>query len=309
MGLRTFFTDRGFLEVTTPVWSQDVVVDRHLDPVPVLLAMNSAHCLHGYCGYLQTSPEQHMKRLLAAGARAIYQVSPVFRGGERGTLHNPEFTMAEWYRTGDDLQAGMNLLADLVAALLKKRPPCEMLTYREAFLRHARVDPHLADAGELTEWVRQFADWQLSEFAGQSDRDLLLDVIFAHQVQGQLGRSAPQIVYYYPASQAALAQVSRTAEGYAVAERFELFVDGVELANGYHELTDPHELQRRTEAANRQRQTAGKAALIGPRRLITAMQAGLPPCAGAALGFDRLVMVAVGAATIDQVLTFPYERA
>ncbi|MFO0914083.1 MAG: EF-P lysine aminoacylase EpmA [Pirellulales bacterium] len=317
--LRAFFDDLGFLEVTTPVWSRDSVVDRHLDPVPTRLSLNeaddpsaavdSAAAFSGgsNLGWLQTSPEQHMKRLLAAGARAIYQVTPVFRAGERGPLHNPEFTMAEWYRVGDDLEAGITLLQTLTSALLPDRGPVERITYRQAFERHAGIDPWQVSDDELCRLAASVSGTE--SLARPDDRDLCLDLMLVNRVEPQLGFQAPTIVYDYPASQSALAQVRTLPDGRRVAERFELYIDGIELANGYHELLDADELAGRTEQANGERLAAGKTPLPGPRQLIAAMQAGLPACSGTALGVDRLIMVATGARTIDEVLTFPYERA
>lgn len=317
--LRAFFDDRGFLEVTTPVWSRDSVVDRHLDPVPTRLSLNeadhqsaaadSSSAISGGAnlGWLQTSPEQHMKRLLAAGATAIYQVTPVFRAGERGPLHNPEFTMAEWYRVGDNLEAGIELLRDLTSTLLPDRGAVERITYRQAFERHAGVDPWLATDDELRQLAASVSGAELLSLAG--DRDLWLDLILVNRVEPSLGVGAPVIVSDYPASQSALAQVRTLPDGRCVAERFELYIDGIELANGYHELLDADELAGRTEQANGERLAAGKSPLPGPRQLIAAMRAGLPACSGTALGVDRLVMVATDARTIDEVLTFPYERA
>ena len=297
--VRAFFDERGFLEVDTPLLSADTVIDRHLDPfaVQVGAAPDSVH-------WLQTSPEFAMKRMLAAGAQAIYQVAKAFRREERGPLHNPEFTMVEWYRTGDGLAEGMDLLDELSQALLD-RGPARRLSYRDAFLEYAGIDPLAAPISVLRAAASQGGD--PPESMGEDDRDGWLDLVLVQQVQPHLGQDRPAILYDYPASQAALARVRQ--EDPPVAERFELFVSGIELANGYHELIDPEALRKRNAASNAARVEDGKDALPEESRLLAAMDAGLPPAAGVALGFDRLVMLALGAERLDQVIAFPFERA
>ena len=239
--------------------------------------------------WLQSSPEFHMKRMLATGEYdGIFQVTKAFRAAERGTMHNPEFTIVEWYKVGDDLQAGMSLLSDLCARMLQTED-AELLTYADAFVRHADVDPFSA--------------------AESVERDEQLNLIMAEKVEPWLGRTRPAILYHYPASQAALAKTVNDSLGREVAERFELYVDGIELANGYHELLDADELRRRSERNNAIRAADGRATLPSESRLLNAMQYGLPSCTGVALGFDRLVMVAAGTRKIDDVLSFPIARA
>ncbi len=302
--VRRFFDDRGFLEVETPLLSHDVVVDRHLDPIPVTLFDDPRQPELGRRLWLQTSPEFAMKRLLAAGATAIYQISKAFRGAEAGRSHNPEFTLIEWYRVGDDYAAGMQLLSDLAEAMVGLGP-AERLTYREAFLRHARIDPHAASWDELY----QVAGWTSAPYLTlrNKDRDALIDLILVCVVEEHLGKDRPCILCDYPASQSALARI-RPGDP-PVAERFELYVHGVELANGYHELLDPAVLRDRNRATNALRAADGKLALPEESRLLAAMDAGLPACSGCALGFDRLLMVASGAKTIQEVLGFPIDRA
>ncbi len=302
--VRAFFGERGFLEVETPLLSADTVIDRHLDPLAVVLPHDPRQPLQGRTLYLQTSPEFAMKRLLAAGAQAIYQLTRAFRAGETGPLHNPEFTMLEWYRCDDDLAAGMRLLSDLTAALLN-RGPADLVSYGEAFGIHAGIDPHAATALELAA-VTNYWGISVPDAWDAADRDAWLDVLMTHLVEPQLGQGSPTILYDYPASQAALARLHGDPP---VAARFELYVDGIELANGYHELLDPAVLRGRNVTANRQRAADGKLVLPEESRLLEAMDAGLPECAGVALGFDRLVMLAAGASRIDEVLAFPIDRA
>jgi lysyl-tRNA synthetase class 2 len=294
--VRRFFDDRAFVEVETPVLARDVVVDRHLDPLGVTLFPDPRRPEEGERLWLQTSPEFGMKRLLAAGMTAIYQITRAFRGGESGKLHNPEFTMVEWYRVGDDYQAGIQLLADLAEHLLGLGP-AERMTWRDAFRRYVNFDPFTE---ELPADVR-------AELPADADRDLGLDFLLTTRVEPQLGREQPTILYDYPASQAALARVRPGNP--PVAERFELYARGIELANGYHELLDPAVLRERNKNNNLLRQADGKPALPEESRLLAAMQHGLPACSGCALGFDRLVMVASGATSIQEVMPFPIDRA
>jgi lysyl-tRNA synthetase class 2 len=295
--VRAFFDSRGFLEVETPLLSHDTVIDRHLDPIPVTLFKDSRQHEQGEKFWLQTSPEFGMKRLLAAGATAIYQIAKAFRGGaETGPQHNPEFTIVEWYRVGDDYAAGMQLLSDLAESILG-RGPAVRLTYRDAFHRHAGFDPfHPVAKPPISPGLPQDAD-----------SDLILDHWLTTLVEPHLGRDGPTILYDYPVGQSALARI-RPGEP-PVAERFELYVKGIELANGYHELLDPAVLRERNRTSNQQRAADGKYTLPEESRLLNAMERGLPACCGCALGFDRLVMVATGASTVQEVLAFPINRA
>ena len=288
--LRTFFDGRGFLELETPLVSHDVVVDRHLDPLSVTLFADPREPEVGPKLWLQTSPEFAMKRLLVTGReelRSIYQITRAFRGGEIGPLHNPEFTMVEWYRLGDDYVAGMQLLSDLAEEILDLGAS-ERLTYRDAFVRHAGIDP-------------------FENIVAAEDHNLHLDLLLTQKVEPQLGQDRPTILYDYPASQSALARIRDGNP--PVAERFELYVRGIELANGYHELLDPAVLRERNRLNNKLRISDGKPPLPEESRLLAAMDHGLPACSGCALGFDRLVMAATGAKTIQEVLAFPISSA
>jgi lysyl-tRNA synthetase class 2 len=345
--LREFFHDRGFLEVETPILSDDTVVDRHLDPFS--LTLTDAAGKPRRTLWLQTSPEFGMKRLLAAGALAIYQVSRVFRQGEQGRLHNPEFTLVEWYRVGDTPEEGMQLTSNLCETLLtgpnktgtgtsrqtvspgparigsepvpvllgpvsggsgtRSVPTTgatERLTYQAAFLRHVGLDPHTAPVETLMAAARA-CDSPPPESLSPEDRDGWLDWLLTERVQPHLGVGRPTLLCDYPASQAALARVRPGNP--PVAERFELYVDGIELANGYHELLDASELRQRNARANVQRQADGKQPLPEESRLLAAMEAGLPPAVGVALGFDRVVMLAAGASSVAEVIAFPFDRA
>ena len=294
--LREFFVGRGFTEVTTPRVDAEIIPEAHIDPfeAPGL-------------GYLQASPEMHMKRLLCAGSGPIFEFAQCFRRGERGRLHRPEFTMLEWYRPGDDMQAGIALLGELIQATLPTSPSpprgerlaeganelnLKQTSYRQAFEAALGIDPHTASLEELQQLTGDPID----------DRDEQLNLLIAKHVEPDVGRDQPEVLYHYPATQSALAATTVDEHGIEVAERFELYYRGIELANGYHELTDPVELRRRLVEANTLRQQDGRPPLPLPEKLLAAMTTrGLPPCAGVALGFDRLLMLAVGAESIDQV--------
>lgn len=312
--------------------SADIVVDRHLDPFPVILSSfpgtagsllqivehrenrEQGSSFSAPSGekqsrrgifWLQTSPEFAMKRLLAAGASAIYQICHVFRAGERGPLHNPEFTLVEWYHVGQGLREGMVCLAELCQQVLGT-PEAEQVSYRDVFQTFTGIDPHRATAGQMA-MVADLHGVPTPELP-EDDLDSWRDILFSELVQPHLGWQRPTIVYGYPASQAALARILPGDP--PVAARFELFIRGLELANGYDELTDADELRQRFQQNNWWRVRDGKEALPETSRLEQAMrQAGLPPCYGCALGFDRLVMLAIGAQAIDEVIAFPLERA
>jgi lysyl-tRNA synthetase class 2 len=297
--LRAFFHDRGFIEVETPLLASEVIPELHIEPITVASATEQVKQQELY---LQASPELHMKRLLAAGATAIFQVTRSFRAGERGHLHNPEFTIVEWYRAGDDMNAGMDLLDELTQSLLHT-PPAARTTYAEAFQRTIGLSPHTAKLDELAA-AAEMAGVSIPATMGRSDRDEWLNLLLATRIEPQLGRERPEIVYHYPASQASLAKVATVPTGYEVAERFELYYRGIELANGFHELTDATEQRRRLEAVNAARVADDRHPLPTPESLLAALEYGLPDSTGCALGLDRLVMMAVGSQSISEVMSF-----
>ena len=299
---RAFFDRLSYCEVQTPVLSRDTTIDRWLEPPKVEQLYANAPTL-----FLQTSPEFAMKRLLAIGAPSIYQICPAFRAGECGQRHNPEFTIVEWYGVGEDYERGMQLLGELCADLLGT-PPAQKIEYRDAFLKFAQLDPFAASMEQIRAYCRQ-ENVGIPEGFDPLDRDSWLDVILTEKVQPKLGADRPTVLHHYPASQSALAQIVQTSYGLA-AERFELFVRGYELANGYHELADGKELRRRHETTNRQRIADGHAPLPPDSILIQALQEGrFPPCTGCAMGFDRVVMLAANVTDIDEAISFSFQRA
>jgi lysyl-tRNA synthetase class 2 len=296
--LREFFYDRGVLEVETPVLGSGGATDPHLQSLETRVGVGDPTTL-----YLQTSPEFAMKRLLAAGSGAIFQIGKAFREGESGRLHNPEFTLLEWYRVGWDHQALMNEIDDLLAHLLHE-PAGERLTYGEIFRRHLAIDPHTASAKQLLAVLtQQGVRLSLEEL----DRDVLLQLLMTHVVEPQMPRDRPTFVFDFPPAQAALARLRLGPT--VVAERFEVYVRGIELANGYHELRDADEQRRRFARDLTQRELSGLPKVTIDEHFLAALDSGLPTCAGVALGVDRLVMLAIGAQHIDEVLTFPIARA
>jgi lysyl-tRNA synthetase class 2 len=290
--LRDFFHTHGFLEVETPLLSEEIIPELHIEPIRTDAGL-----------FLQASPELYMKRLLAAGAQAIFQVTRSFRADERGRLHNPEFTIVEWYRVGDDMRAGIDLLDKLTQSLLGTLPALRT-TYAEAFERTMQICPLRATLDEFSAAAKK-ENVNVPANMDRTDRDEWLNLLLATRVEPQLGRDRPEIIYHYPASQASLAKVIVSDAGHDVAERFELYYHGIELANGFHELSDAAEQRRRFEAVNAARIADGRPVLPLPESLLAALEHGLPDCTGVALGFDRLAMLAVGANIIDEVIAFP----
>lgn len=301
--IRDFFHQSGFVEVHTPTLSRDTVVDRHIDPIRVSASeLGTPGTDRTY--YLQTSPEFCMKRLVASGLPAIYQICPAFRASEQGAQHNPEFTMVEWYRAGEDQQAGINLLTSIVKAATQVEATTQ-LTYRLAFSEHVGADPFDAPVEQLARVATERIEGVTPSWG--TERDDWLNLLFSHLVQPNLGHSLPAVVTNYPATQSALARISDKDP--ATAERFELFWRGIELANGYHELTNASELEQRNVTVNRQRQADGNSPLPSESGLLRAMHAGFPNCAGCALGLDRLVMATLGENDLASVIAFPIDRA
>lgn len=297
--VRAFFEERGLLEVETPMLSSAAATDPNLDSL--VTAYNGPGAPPEATLYLHTSPEFPMKRLLAAGSGPVWQICRVFRGGERGRRHNPEFTMLEWYRPSWDHHRLMEEVAELVADVVGRRPVGKH-TYGELF-RPLGVDPHTADVTQC----RRAAEARGLQVPAGLTRDGVLDFVFSHLLAPELGRDRIDFVHAFPASQAALARLEPGNP--TTAARFECFLDGMEIANGFHELCDAAEQRARFASDQSSRKAGGQPVAPLDERLLQALEAGLPDCAGVALGLDRLFMVALGASHIDQVLAFPLERA
>ncbi len=295
--IRAFFEARDALEVETPCLSAAANPDPHIESI-------AARTPDGV-RYLHTSPEFPMKRLLAAGSGDIWQLARVFRAGEAGRRHNPEFTLLEWYRVGWDHYRLMEEVEDLLRAVLETPPePARRLTYREAFLERAGIDPFTATPADFRSCAREHGI-DVSDLG--NDPDAWRNLLLTHVVEPGLPSDTPVFIHDWPASQAALARI-RDGDP-PVAERFELFWQGMELANGYHELTDPDEQRRRFVAENRRRAENGQPVMPEDERLLAALDHGLPDCAGVALGFERLVMIAAGVDDIREVLAFDWSHS
>jgi lysyl-tRNA synthetase class 2 len=296
--IRDLFDGLGFLEVDTPVLAAEVLPEAHVDPLPVALA----HAAEPR--WLQASPENLMKRLLAAGSGPIYQFAPAFRDGERSPQHDVEFTILEWYAPGTTLEQAARLLERLSTAVLGTSGLART-TCSAAFLEHAGVDPLASDAGELVAAALR-AGVALPQGIGSLPAaeafDRAFESILADVVQPRLGHGPPLLLEAWPASQAAFARVDSVS---GAARRFELFASGVELVNGWEEETAREPLAARIAAANEVRRANGRRVLPVPGRLLAAHGDAMPGSIGAALGFDRLVMLAAGARSIDEVRCFP----
>ncbi len=296
---RDFFATRGVLEVATPLLGVSTATDPHIESLRTSVT--------GSPRFLQTSPELFMKRLLAAGSGPIYQIARVFRDGECGARHNPEFTLLEWYRPGLDHHRLMDevdeLLQEVLGCAASIREP-----YAEAFERWTGVDPHRASADDLRSRAEALGLEAVSS-SGFSREDWL-HLLMAGAVEPHLGTDRPHFLFDFPLELKALARIRKGGKGSPdVAERFEVFFRGLELANGYHELTDAVEQRVRFLADLETRARLGRAEVPIDERMIAALERGLPPCAGVALGFDRLLMIAANAASIGSVLSFSFDRA
>jgi lysyl-tRNA synthetase class 2 len=296
---RDFFAEHRVMEVETPILSAAAVSDAQLESLRTRIAGLPQEF------YLHTSPEYAMKRLLAAGSGDIYQICKVFRDGERGRWHNPEFTMVEWYRTGFDDGGLMDEIERLLKRLVTRKPlrEAERLSYSAALERHAGVSAHESSDAELAAAAAHHGIvWE-----GTLDRDGKLDLLMGLIAGPKLGWERPCFVCDYPASQAALARLKPGLP--AVAARFELYMDGVELANGFHELQSVSEQRMRFQRDLKVRYSRGLAQLPLDEHFLAALQSGLPDCAGVALGFDRLVAIELQADRLAAAMAFTIDNA
>ncbi|WP_376691546.1 EF-P lysine aminoacylase EpmA [Wenzhouxiangella sp. EGI_FJ10409] len=287
--VREFFARRGVVEVQTPLLTAAGVTDLHVESVAT----------DAPAGWLRTSPEYFHKRLLASGLGDLYELGPVFRRGEAGRNHQPEFTLLEWYRVGWSWRRLAEEVVELIDHALASGPdprPVRWASWNDCFVEFLGIDALAASTTEL----QRLAD----DAPAGLERDALLDWLFASRIQPRFEANALTVVYDYPASQAALARIAPGNPG--VAERFEVFAGPLELANGYRELTDAREQRRRFERDNRLREDNGQAPMPIDTALLAALAEGLPECAGVALGFDRLLMAACGEETIERVVSFAH---
>ena len=291
--IRDFFFAKGVLEVETPVLCQHTVTDPHIESFKVPVTSNKDY-------FLQTSPEYAMKRLLAAGSGCIYQITKSFRIGEAGRQHNPEFTMLEWYRIGFTHHDLMNELDELLQYCLAT-DPAEKISYQQLFLTHLTIDPLNCDLATLKKII---AENNIQMDLAELDHDTALQILLSRLIEPKLGIEKPLFLYDFPPSQAALSKINN-----GVAERFELYMKGSEIANGFHELTDAEEQKARFEKNQIERKARGQFIPDIDHYFIDALKAGLPACAGVAVGIDRLLMQMVKTKNITDVISFPFTMA
>ncbi len=309
--IRTYFEHNGLLEVDTPVLSAATVPDPFIESFHTrYLPLTQTMAAEEY--YLHTSPEFPMKRLLASGSGSIYQLAKVFRQGEAGRKHNPEFTLLEWYRVDWDhfqLMREVSSLLDLLLSPFIRLAETQFVTYEDVFQNTLAINPHTASHAELLACTARAGLSGVLDY--NEHRDRFLELLFSHIIEPQLGLHKQQscicLLYNYPASQASLARTA-VHNGCQVAERFEIFVNGMELGNGFHELNDAAEQRARFIADNQFRKQAGQPEIPLDNHLLAALDS-LPDCAGVAIGLERLLMIMSGKQHINDVIAFPFERA
>lgn len=299
--IRDFFYRRNILEVETPILGESTTTDLHIHSL-------LTDCLipgqaQWQPRFLQTSPEFPMKRLLAAGSGPIFQISKAFRQDAFGQWHNPEFTLLEWYRPGMDDQQLMDEVDALLQTILHTSMATRV-TYQQLFLSQLAICPFTTGVDELSSVANQQAI-QVDLPVTEAMRDTWLQLLMSYCIEPTLGQEQPVFVYDYPLSQGGFAKQNSDN----TAARFEVYVQGVELANGYHEINDANEQRQRFIAGNQQRMQAGDATVPLDEHVLAALQHGLPDCAGVALGIDRLIMLALGKTAIQDVIAFPITNA
>lgn len=299
--IRVFFALKQVWEVETPALASATSCDPYIESFRTQFF--SPGQTKGPYYYLQTSPEFHMKRLLAAGSGAIFQIAKAFRNGEQGRFHQPEFTMLEWYRPGFDHHQLMDEMDELLQCILPF-PPAQRKSYPAIFEELLGIDPIFASGKMLQDCAQRQGIEQVG--LNSEDKDGWLNLLMSHCIEPQLGQHGPTFIYDFPASQAALARLK--PDNPALAERFEVYIYGIELANGFNELTDSLEQRARFEHHLAQRTASGLPASPLDEYLLAALTAGLPPCAGVALGVDRLCMIALQVKHINEVISFSFDR-
>ncbi len=285
--IRNFFAKRNVLEVETPLFYPSTVTD------PVQKAFQLGDC------FLQTSPEYAMKRLLAANSGDIFQICKAFRDDEVGRFHNPEFTMLEWYRIGFNLENLMDETSDLLQLVLNCEKP-ERISYQQAFLDILKIDPLEADVNILKN-IAASHNIHLSDSFNNEGKDTWLDILMTHLIEPVIGQTKPTFIYDYPASQAALAKINPDQK---TAKRFEVYYQGMELSNGYDELLNPDELEKRFHQDNLLRKSRGLPERPIDEKLLNAQRHGIPDCSGVSLGLDRLMMLVLQAKHIKEIMAF-----
>jgi len=301
--VRAFFAERNVTEVQVPAITTSGITEVHIDSITLDLLSEQA--------YLHTSPEYPMKRLLAAGFGDCYYLGSVFRQGESGTKHNPEFCMLEWYRVDFELEYLITEVIDLITEIIPSISNIQSFTYAEVVANYTGIDIFATSCDELKQVLKD----NRIEYpqAVEQDSDLLLDLVISTLVFPNLDSKLAKeknltVITEYPKSQASLAKLKIDKQGREVAARFEVFVQGLEVANGYQEMQDAVVLESRFKQDNSRRKHLKKPEMPIDNYLLQAMQAGLPNCSGVALGFDRLLMLALDKTSIREVIAFPLDR-
>jgi len=306
--IRAFFDERDVIEVETPLLSQAATTDPHLDSLQTQFREQTR--------YLNTSPEYGMKRLLANGMGSIYQICKAFRDDELGASHNPEFTLLEWYRLAygceqlmDELQVLIEMLCQQSLLFVQKNTSFQRLSYQQAFEEYAGINPHTCTSKQCYQAALHYGV-EIPQGLNEGDaRDEWLDWLLTQLVLPAFPKQAFTFLYDYPESQCALAKIGHNSQNMAIADRFELFYGEIELANGFHELTDAAEQLQRFKLENNARKLKGKSISCIDKYFIAALAAGLPECSGLALGLDRVLMVLMGVDNIEEVLSFSWQYA
>ncbi|WP_225639380.1 elongation factor P--(R)-beta-lysine ligase [Candidatus Profftia sp. (ex Adelges kitamiensis)] len=300
--IRKFFSDRGILEVETPSMSYTTVTDIHL--ISFKTTFKGLKVKKDMNLYMITSPEYHMKRLLASGSGPIYQLCKSFRNEEYGRYHNPEFSILEWYRPYYDMYSLMNEVDDLLREVLEY-DNSETISYQKVFMRYLNIDPLSVNKIQLRKLAKSLNISNIANY--EEDHDTLLQLLFTFGVEPNIGHDKPMFVYHFPAAQALLAKIS--TEDNRVAERFEIYYQNIELGNGFYELTCVNEQRMRFKQNNRKRAALGLPQYQLDKNLLSALEYGMPECSGVAIGVDRLIMLALKEDNLSQVIAFPLERA
>lgn len=302
--IRHYFAEADVLEVDTPILSEYAALDPNLSSFATQYDGPGGATARSL--YLQTSPELAMKRLLASGVGSIYQICKAFRNEECGRFHNPEFTLLEWYRVNMDYHQLMDEVDTITRRLLapyRSLPPTRRLSFRDIFVKYCGLDPFTATTTALQRMAAEHIDIN----SLNNDRDACLDLLVSHVIAPQLAPDSVVFVFDYPSSQASLANIRQTP--YPVAERFELFVGGLEIANGFQELNDATEQKKRFRQEQQARKDCGQPSYSLDQRFLSALAHGIGFCSGVALGIDRLLLLASATQHIQDILTFPIEKA
>jgi elongation factor P--(R)-beta-lysine ligase len=303
--IRQFFAERNVLEVETPVLCSAIGTDPNLD----FFATTYDRLPQKQTLFLQTSPEFAMKRLLAAGCGSIYQICKAFRNGEVGRYHNPEFTLLEWYRVGYNLPELMDEITELMKFLFAENDGLQnvqRISYQSLFQQQTGLNPLVFAYNDYQKYALDHGLVDAINLCGQ-DHARWLDFIFSHQIQPNLRQNTLWLVYGYPACMPSLARISE--DSFLVTDRVELFLDGVELGNGYYELNDAKDQERRFDKEIALRQATMRPSVNKDMRLLAAIASGLPDCSGIAIGLDRILMLLTNSPAIDEVLAFPISKA